>query len=246
MAKYPKNFLSGVVLRIDFSGDVTLGDLNEFGASITDLFPSKEARESVAGFEINFINSEVRQQKKVVYSWLFKNASEDIFMDIGSNYLTIECKKYPGWEKMSSMIARTVIPLLNQIGVKTAKRIGLRYLNEIDLAEPEPINWEDLLAESLIGPLRFARDQSQKIARGMSQLIIKLNGADLAFNFGVWNPDYPNPVTRKQFVLDLDCYTILSSDTDELTEKIAYFHTQIENLFEASITETLRIKLRGE
>ena len=65
------------------------------------------------------------------------------------------------------------------------------------------------------------------------------------FNYGLYNSEFPNKISRKDFVLDYDCYTanIEKKDSYEYLNK---FHEKINEEFEKSIEEGLRKEMEGE
>ena len=76
----------------------------------------------------------------------------------------------------------------------------------------------------------------------MGQMVVKEEVADVVFNFGIWNPDYPSIITRNEFILDFDCFSKLPIESQDTkpSELAKDFNKRIETLFEASITDKLR------
>ncbi|MGD0951250.1 MAG: hypothetical protein ABR985_02460 [Methanotrichaceae archaeon] len=59
----------------------------------------------------------------------------------------------------------------------------------------------------------------------------------------MYNPEYPNKITRKIFVLDYDCYTTDELNASEIKEKMEILQRDEEKLFESSIENGLREKM---
>ena len=69
----------------------------------------------------------------------------------------------------------------------------------------------------------------------------------LNFRFGMFNPDYPNPLDKESFALDYDCFITEPIDsTDEVLRTIRTGHDAIQELFEQSITDSLRKVLTND
>jgi uncharacterized protein (TIGR04255 family) len=60
------------------------------------------------------------------------------------------------------------------------------------------------------------------------------------FQFGMYNPEYPNSVARKVFVLDFDCYKEDALNVSQIRELIEILQKDEESLFERSIENGLR------
>ena len=64
---------------------------------------------------------------------------------------------------------------------------------------------------------------------------------------GIWNADYPNENTRREFVMDIDCYSRFPLEPKhDVNGAIERFNEHIQDIFEASITELLRDILRNK
>ncbi len=74
----------------------------------------------------------------------------------------------------------------------------------------------------------------------MHYLELKEEGYNLKFQFGLFNSEYPNPISRKEFVLDYDCSTNEETDILEIFDKAKEFNKKIHEWFEKSIQDGLR------
>jgi uncharacterized protein (TIGR04255 family) len=59
------------------------------------------------------------------------------------------------------------------------------------------------------------------------------------------NDEFPNPITRKEFILDYDCF---SHDVEytEVINKLSDFHNNIQEMFENSIEDKLRKQMEAK
>lgn len=60
------------------------------------------------------------------------------------------------------------------------------------------------------------------------------------FQYGMFNSEHPNPIARKEFVLDFDCYTKDEQDISDVLTLLDSFHEKIKEMFESSILGDLR------
>jgi uncharacterized protein (TIGR04255 family) len=140
----------------------------------------------------------------------------------------------------------TVVDALNAACPGTlASRFGLRYVNQIDLDLDDPMKWDAYINPKLLS----ARDiyvADERITRLVTVAELKYGDVGLRFQFGMPNPDYPAPIKRPVFVLDLDASI---SDAHETTETVSYMdeaHGRIQSVFERSITQALREKMDAQ
>lgn len=120
-----------------------------------------------------------------------------------------------------------------------ASRFGLRYVNQIDLALDDPSEWGAYIDGTLLGARGFF-DDGDAITRLITIAKLKYDDMGVRFQFGMPNPDYPAPVKRPLFILDLDASV---SQAHDLVEAMTYMdeaHKRIQTIFERSITQALR------
>lgn len=245
--KYKKDFLSRVIFRLDFFDNVPISSLDDYAKMISESFSDKEEKEGRSGFlEFNFESGEVKNASQKMTSWVFHNKNASKKLEVNVKYLYLEYNQYSNSEELVSDIEKVVMPFVNKYNISIVNRIGLRYINEIpdlDGGVGGQLDWENYINPELLGGLKFAKVNKSRIARSMNQLVIKEELGDLLFNYGIWNADYPNEVTRKEFILDYDCYNKLGVDSKDIVNYTKEYNLYIEKLFEQSITENFRNKL---
>ncbi len=237
---YKRNYLSSVIFRLDFFQDIAIGELREYSKKIKSILPIREEKEGVSGMiNLDFTSGDVRQASRKISTWLFSNKNKNKKLEVGLNYIYLEYTNhsYKNSLELLSDINALIFPFLESYEIGTARRVGLRYTNEINLNEKNPLDWSKYINKKLIGGLDFG---SKKIARSMGQVILKEENGDLVFNFGMWNKDYPNQILNKEFILDFDCYSNLGISRDKIIERVKEYNNIIEGLFEDSITDNFR------
>ena len=75
----------------------------------------------------------------------------------------------------------------------------------------------------------------------------RINDMRLNFRYGMYNPQYPNIMRENSFTLDYDCFCdSVISGFDALLAHIVKGHDEIQDLFESSITDSLREKMNND
>ena len=127
----------------------------------------------------------------------------------------------------------------------TSGRLGLRYVNVIEVDDGNPLEWKEYLNEDMLGIIDFNQDK-EFLTRMFHILEHNFDGLLVKFQFGIANPDYPAPVRKKQFVLDIDAYSHGAFEYGDISDFVAQAHEKIQSLFETSITDKTRDLMRPE
>lgn len=144
-------------------------------------------------------------------------------------------------EEFFTIITKLIEVFNNDIQIN---RLGLRYINEIDLDETNALNWDSYLDNNLLATLNLV-DNKEIIARGFNNLVLNYGNMILNFQYGMHNPDFPAPIRKKIFILDYDANFIGLQDLSDIEPNLIYFHDEIQKLFEQNIKDDLREIMDG-
>ena len=78
----------------------------------------------------------------------------------------------------------------------------------------------------------------------MSQFTFEKNNFFINFQFGIFNTEFPNPIARKEFILDLDCICNDETNISEIDDVVIEMHETISSLFEEMILEEYKEFIR--
>jgi uncharacterized protein (TIGR04255 family) len=79
-----------------------------------------------------------------------------------------------------------------------------------------------------------------KLTRSMHQLATIDDDVSLLLNYGILNQEFPNPVARRSFIIDLDFSMAGEIHANELIARISELNGKAEGLFESVIDDGLR------
>lgn len=238
--KYKKNFITNVICRVDFPEILKLKteEPKEFQDEIRKEFPR---------FEKDFHPEEIKGTKieKYFYTWKFFDKEKDKSLNLSCKHLVLEFFKYDNFEEFKKLWER-IFSLTREIyKIDFFTRLGVRFINKIELRRGNALDWNGYISGKLISNHKHFTDWNQNIVRAMHQLAFNRDEIKIIINYGIFNEDYPNHLTKKQFVLDYDCYTDFEIDSSKVKEKISEHHKIIYDLFENSIGSKSR-KIMGE
>ena len=244
---YKKSFLNKVVARVDYTANYNLpqkGLPKKVSDEILRLFPIPEPREVIAQ-QIHITGQGVREIQNKQHHLFFHGKSREKTLCITPEFLYIEINKYETYEKLKDEF----ILILDKLSEKedfSAKRFGLRYINQIKLSDKPLFDWDNYLSHVLLSMFAVSENKNM-LSRAFSNLVQQFDdGMLLNFQYGMHNPDFPSRIRQNLFILDYDAYSQGLISCDEVKANIDLAHERIENLFEKSITQKLRELMEEE
>ena len=242
---YKRNFITNVIFRIDYPKILNLSEKkppSKFQDTIIKRFPQiKVNRQSKIKTEI-IKDSTFNINAESTVSWSFLNREKTIKTTIDSDNLIIECFRYKKFTEFFKTIKYILDNFMKLYNVKIINRLGLRYINQIKFDTGNPLDWDNLIAPSLFSVSKdfVKKSDRNNISRSMHLLEINEEKNILIFQYGMHNSEYPNPISRKEYILDYDCISKEEIEKVEILNKVKIFNAIITNWFELSIMDGLR------
>ena len=252
MPSYAKNFITQFLLRADFvTGTVPMVQPQEELLASLDGFPVRNQQ--------NRTRSEVRIRKTpqgptkdthtinfVENNFFTEDKSRRVALC--SEYFFLEEKRYEGYDEARAQFLDVLDAAAAQYPGMKLRRLGMRYINEIKLPEADAGPglgadfWEKYINPLLLGGLRFAANDGA-LARHMCSTELNYGADRATIRYGIFNGEYPKPNRRREFILDIDTYTVTALAPADATAKLDEFHSAARSVFEAAITDALRRRL---
>jgi uncharacterized protein (TIGR04255 family) len=242
--QYKNPPLSEVVCEFQFGQD-SPWDLTIPGLmyeKVRETFPTrKQAARVMMGFSAN--ESEIAQQIGATPVMRFSSEDEKLVMQVGLHLLSINrLKPYTSWEQFFPLILRCFHTYREVANPRSIHRIGLRYVNTIDLPGPnlkleDYFEFRPYLGANLprtIGPFMLAVQLPYEDLRD----VLDLQLASLA---GL-------SIGASKIILDLDYFLAQpgSVSLDGVSAWLDNAHTSVEKIFEGCISDNLRRRFEEE
>lgn len=243
--QYKNNYLKNVIFRVDFLSPLSEGKklIDSFYNLIKDVFPKKEKIERtvihaqvVAQKDRNRVSQST--EKVTDYKFSDENQEKVLMLEPKSN-INISIKTYENSKKLKEIIGLVIDAVIEIYGDIAIKRTGLRYINDISLPEGNAFDWAAFINRPLIASLDFLPEKDN-LSRSMGIIELNRENHKVLFQYGMYNPDYPNLIAQRVFVLDFDCYTTDELNTSEIMKTVKMLQKDEEELFERSIENGLR------
>jgi uncharacterized protein (TIGR04255 family) len=247
--KYESDFLTRVILRLDYPTEPGLqGDHEpEVSAGISDRFPFVQSVENTqVSFTVSPDGSGMEQSRKG-WNWLHKTHEHENqkVVTVATDFLAIEYfeDQYTNFEEFIDNFYFVFERFQKLYEVEEFSRIGLRYIDEFTMPDGNALDWENLIAKDLITSVNAGVLKGQRVTRSMHQLHTAKDDISVLVNYGIHNPEFPNPVVRRQFILDTDCSVSGGVASSDIRGKIDELHVLTSEVFENSIDDGLREKM---
>ena len=168
---------------------------------------------------------------------LFLTNNRKMFIQMGSRLLAVNClKPYPTWNGFKPEIENAFDALCGIVDIKGLQRIGLRYINRIEIPrtsvkldnyfEFRPFNGRNLpqvLESFIVGSVFLSSDEQDACKVQLTNATCEKPG-------------------NSAFLLDLDYFLSQSQPlpVNKASEWIDTAHDQVKRIFEGCITDKLR------
>lgn len=216
--------------------DLTIPGL--FFDKVKDAFP---VRQQHVGFGTEFQPGKeiLTQNISIIERVQFYNNDRNALVQIGRNVLSVHhLKPYHGWENFKPLILSNFQNYLNVANPKMLQRIELRYINKIDFGEI--VKMEDYFTTYPMVPAGLPD------LHGGFQVFIEIpfNEQKNVVLFTLKSA----PPTKQDYIsivvdlkqVSIDMENLKAMDIGEVEKWIDRAHDNIEQVFEASITDNLR------
>lgn len=216
----------------------------EFQEAIRSQFPLYHAGKEVQPPKLTGTPGNLKLEprpEKTSYSF---TTTDGIWrLNLSSNFISLTCNQYPGWEDFSGMLDRCLAAFILIYKPAHFSRVGLRYMNFISRKSLslEGVPFRELIAPCYLGPLGEEDMQESTVARStvdaefsvLGDAKVKLHaGPGLVKMGGRQDPEV-------KFILDFDLFMPGNVPVNHAAGALQTLHYQAYPLFRGAITDML-------
>lgn len=245
---YEKTYLTNVIFRVDFPKIMEMDQTKkvpQLQERFKDIFPNfKEIPGGVIEYQLGLEDFAIKKEKRVAWEFSDKEGLKKVV--ITPETAILEYKKYSTFDDFLVDIKLVFDKLIELYQIKSCKRIGLRYINQITIPSGNPLDWNGYIHPSLSSVVKGFTESRDSVLRSMHLLEVQEKSNNLTFQFGLFNSEYPNPIARKEFALDLDCSSREEIPATQIYKSASEYNEVVSKWFERSITDELRRTMGGK
>lgn len=241
---YKSPFIKEAIMRFDFPTpipDFEKGLPPKITEAALKKFPIFEPQKQQT-HEVEFGGQEAKAKIIETTNLIFHGLEKEKTLSISANALYIQVRLYKSFELFMEEALLTLRVLCESFPEIRANRVGLRYVNVLEIGKKKPLDWTEYINPKLLGIIDFYEKDS--LSRAFQILDYNFDEDSLKFQVGIANPDYPAKIKQRHFILDLDASSVGAFDYQEMVAKVKVGHERIQKLFESSITESTRVAMK--
>ena len=223
------NYLKEVIIKIDLPETFEFSETRipkKIEKEILKRFPIPEPK-TIQGKELQFSDKEFIQTDLEKKEWHFFDSNRDKELIFLENAFMITYKKYDDFNKLREDWSSVINLIFDEYPEIQVNRIGLRYINHIQLDEDQN-KWKDVINEKLLHNFQLGLEN---ISRGFSIINLNEKGIKTNFQYGLYNPDFPSPIKNNLFILDFDVFYEGILTKIDILENTSTFHDMIRSLW---------------
>lgn len=243
--KYKRNFITSVILRIDFDKTSEI-DFEKF-SFVKDNYPVEKTQR-----KIDFITTLSKGKQSIEQieyeEYRYYDNSMDNCISISESSIFFELKKHISFEDLKKQFIEIFDFLRKEYMIENWNRLGLRYVNNIDISAQE---YKEYLVPEILSNNKHIKNINDRLDTkygtilSLGHIALKNKHSVINFIFGNQNKHYPAVIVAQDFVLDFDSYST-DIDKDNIIVTIDMLHDNIVELFENSITDNFRSLMNHE
>ena len=237
--RYKRNFLDQVICRVDFPLILRLKKESpiEFQEKIKHLFP-KASEAVIIGAKVGEQDPLSVEVREPAPRWEFYTRNLKKKLILQSQFLALEDHEFASFERFEDFCFPAIDALNSIYGPPLFTRLGLRYINIVELPEGDPLDWDGFFDRRLTAHLQF--EHGCQLIDTLQTIRLRKKHTTTVIRCGLQNPDAPSPVKRRRFVLDIDCFLKQDFETDDVKAQLLLLNEQAVDIFERSIDDSLR------
>lgn len=223
--------------QISFSEAIDLREVTEFAESLSKDYPTKNERADIAA-QVDVASGKVEADiKKVGFELRDAEGTKVVIAQTASVALS-QLAPYPGWDEYSGWLMNGFSQLHKIVGPRKLSRIGLRFINRIDVPFINGLAHIESYVNVYPKSLNYGGDNFTRYLVAFSR---DVEGTDNKFNIMVGSAESPVPL-HAGVQLDIDAYSELqiAFNLKQLRAKLDDLRNLKNTVFEQTITDESR------
>lgn len=248
---YTKNYLSEVILRIDFVEQKKEFNIEYFKIlkdKLKEQYPDIELEtRSIKTLEFNITDKESNTTdiKTVGYLGIIKFNQNMDKIELDSNHFSLSTSNYTKFIEFAKPFEYGLKTIQLSHEIPNIKRVGLRFVNKfIDEGIKEISDWSEYIHSSFLPKYGITKqpfvESNYTLRRNLNDFFFSDGDLTLHLKLGIWNPEFPSIITENELIVDIDCYSSIISTESIVLKKIYDMDHAAYKLFDNIITDKMK------
>jgi uncharacterized protein (TIGR04255 family) len=176
---------------------------------------------------------------RVVRTYVFANPADRRLVKVSQENFVIVFNAYSNFEDFKAEVISRTADFSREFEVRTYQRVGLRYVNHIEVSAGGGIHQ---LRRYLNIPIDFERFDPDSVEQFLSEFRLGVGSHKLTVRGAM----IPVPASSQQllYILDLDCYSVGHFESASLPALLDEFHHEIQVQFLMHTREEYKALMR--
>lgn len=247
---FKRNFLTNVVLRIDFAEPVN-GFNSEYFQKFKDNFKNLYSdvefqTRLLQSVELNFTDEQAKNNIKTIGNLgIFKFTNNKQTIEFDPMHFTLDRSDYTNFPEFIKTFEQGLGIIKVEHKIPEIKRVGLRFINIIkDESIKEIVDWPDYINESYLPKFDYTlkpiTDSNYTLRRNINDFYFSDGDFIVHLRLGIWNANFPSIITDNEFVVDIDCFSTILTNDEVMLKKVANMDHAAFKLFDHVIKEKMK------
>lgn len=239
---YKKNFLVEVVARIDFSEPaeslkrvVLPEEIQNAIKSRYKIYEPSKAKHQ----DIEISEQGISEKSEEFHQWIYHGESREKSITINQRSIVVSLKQYKKYDDFKLDVIEPIRKIVELEGSIYISRTGLRFVNIFEGLTPTFSDIRRYFHEMISTSFDHLLD-AEHCSRSFLITEYLHDEVKMRLQSGIFNPDYPAKIKKKDFIVDLDAYVDTPHSAAKVGDLFDNLHTLIQRKFELCITDDMR------
>lgn len=175
-----------------------------------------------------------------VRTYVFANPADQRMIKISQENCVVIFNRYTTFEDFKAEAVARISDFSRQFDIANYQRVGLRYVNHLDLAPEDPLGALQIYVNLPVDLGRFDRGTMEQF---MTEFRLQVRAHKLTIRSAFVR--VPTPPQQMLYILDLDCYGFGPCTPSVLPNLLDEFHREIQIQFLEHVRAEYKRIMRG-
>lgn len=228
--------LIAVIAQVRFPPVASIADQAFIGSFQEELRPSYPVLRPEREVRLAFTPTGAVQAPETNVVWRFVDLEENWKVSLAPSFLSLDVGEYTSRTEFVARFRSALQALANHIQPQVLDRLGVRYVDRLELTEDLPA-LDELVRTQVLGVAAQNLGGASDVSRSISDTEVRTSDGAMRARWGVFpantvlDPFHGEPPARPSWLLDLDMYTAAGSRPFSVAEVAGLTESFAERIY---------------